>query len=298
MSYSSLLRLPQGAVDLSKLPTDTLPGFTQKAPSKKKGGKKGGKGGVRMKDVGKAALASLGPELADLQECLWANGVAGDERRILLVLQGMDTAGKGGVVRKAVGLVDPQGVAITAFKAPTEEELANDFLWRIRRALPPAGYIGVFDRSHYEDVLIQRVWGLAPTDEIERRYDAINRFEAELVASGVTVIKCMLHISPDTQKERLAARLEDPTRHWKYDPTDIDDRKRWSEYTAAYETALRRTNTDVAPWYVIPSDRKWYRNLAAGHLLLEHLRALTLSWPKADFDVEVEKKRLAASVAQ
>lgn len=295
MSYSSLTRLPAGAVDLSKISTDSTQGFADKGPSKKKGGKKSG---GRMKDVGKAALAALGPELADLQECFWAEGASGGKRRILLVLQGMDTAGKGGVLRKAVGLVDPQGVAITAFKSPTEEELANDFLWRIRRALPPAGYIGVFDRSHYEDVLIQRVWGLAPPDEIERRYDAINEFEAELTASGFTIIKCMLHISPEAQKERLAARLDDPTRHWKYDPGDIDDRARWSEYAAAYETALSRTNTDAAPWHVIPSDKKWYRNFVAAHLLLEHLRAMDLKWPKAAFDVEVEKARLAASVVR
>ncbi len=243
------------------------------------------------KVAGEQALEALGPELADLQERLYANRESG--RSVLLVLQGMDTSGKGGVLEHTVGLVSPAGVKVTSFKAPTDEEKAHDFLWRIEKALPPAGLIGVFDRSHYEDVLIVKVHEWADAAEIERRYDAINDFERRLVEGGTTLIKCMLHLSPDEQKERLLARLGDPTKHWKYNPGDLDERALWPAYRDAYETALERTNTDVAPWHVIPSDRKWYRNLAIGQLLLDALRGLDLQWPAADFDVTVEKQRLA-----
>lgn len=275
-SFHDLHRLPSGAVDLDGIDPHGQPGFDGD------------------KDEGKEALAELGPELADLQEQLFAARTTGsDRRRVLIVLQGMDTSGKGGVIRHAVGLVDPQGVRISSFKAPTEEELAHDFLWRIRNAVPEPGYVGVFDRSHYEDVLIGRVRELAPAEEIERRYDAINDFEAELVEDGVTILKCMLHISPEEQKERLLARLEDPTKYWKYNPGDLDERALWGQYQEAYRIALERTNTDAAPWYVIPSDRKWYRNLAVANLLAEALRGLDLAWPEADFDVDEERRRLA-----
>jgi PPK2 family polyphosphate:nucleotide phosphotransferase len=255
-------RLPPGSVDLAAIETDAAPGFD--------GGKK----------KGKAALFALGDELSDLQERLFAEGRGGSPRRVLLVLQGMDTSGKGGVLRHTVGLVDPQGVRITSFKAPTKTELRYDFLWRIRRALPEAGYIGVFDRSHYEDVLIARVRKLATAAELERRYAAINEFEQELVASGTVVVKCMLHISSGMQKKRLLARLADPCKYWKYNPGDVDERRLWPEYRRAYEIALAKTNTEHAPWFVIPSDKKWYRNLAIGRLLLETLRELDPQWPK------------------
>ena len=177
----------------------------------------------------------------------------------------MDTSGKGGVLRHTVGLVDPQGVRITSFKAPTEEELAHDFLWRIERALPEPGYLGVFDRSHYEDVLIARVHELASREEIERRYDAINEFEQRLADGGTVVLKCMLHISAATQKERLLARLDDPTKHWKYHPADIDERARWArlprglrDRPGADQHRARARGTSC------PSDRKWFRNLAIG----------------------------------
>lgn len=271
------LRLPAGPVDLASIPTDAAPGFDGK------------------KADGEVALAELGPELSDLQERLFAQRGSDSAQRVLLVLQGMDTSGKGGVLRHAVGLVDPQGVRITSFKAPTEEERKHDFLWRIRNAVPSPGYLGVFDRSHYEDVLIARVRELAEPKEIERRYDAINAFEAELADQGTVIVKCMLHISADEQKERLLARLDDPTKHWKYNPGDVDERALWPAYQEAYEVALERTNTEVAPWHVIPADKKWFRNLAVGRLLLDALRGLALEWPKADFDVEKEKKRLAAS---
>jgi len=269
------LRLPPGPVDLTTIETEAAPGFD------------GGK------SEGKAALAEMGAELADLQERLWAERTVGSERRVLLVLQGMDTSGKGGVLRHTIGLVDPQGVRITSFKAPTDEEKKHDFLWRIEKGLPDAGYIGVFDRSHYEDVLIARVRGFADPDEIERRYGAINEFEARLVDDGVSIIKCMLHISADEQKARLAERLANPAKHWKYNPGDLDERAHWPAYREAYEVAVERTSTQVAPWYVVPSDKKWYRNLAIGDLLLDTLRGLDLQWPAADFDVPAETERLA-----
>jgi PPK2 family polyphosphate:nucleotide phosphotransferase len=277
---ASDLRLPPGPVDLTTVDSGATPGFS--------GGKKDGTG----------ALLALGEDLADLQERLFAEGVAdvGHGRAVLLVLQGMDTSGKGGTLKHTVGLVDPQGLRITSFKKPTEEELKQDFLWRVKKALPTKGMIGVFDRSHYEDVLIVRVHQLAPHDEVERRYDAINAFEAELVGAGVTIIKCMLHISADTQKERLLARLDDPTKYWKFNPNDIDERAHWPAYREAYEIALERTNTEVAPWYVIPSDHKWYRNLAIGHLLHETLTNMSPQWPAADFDVAEQQARLTKEI--
>ena len=195
-------------------------------------------------------------------------------------------------MRHTVSLVDPQGVQVTAFASPTEEELAHDFLWRVRRALPTPGRIGVFDRSHYEDVLVAKVRALAEPEEVERRYEAINELEAELLAAGTPVLKCFLHISPDEQRERLLKRLDRPDKHWKFDPVDIDDRQRWPEYRAAYETALERTNTEVAPWYVVPADKKWYRNLAVGLLLRDTLVHLAPTWPTTDVDVEAQRRRL------
>ena len=236
----------------------------------------------------------MGEELADLQERLWAVRTTGSAQRVLLVLQGMDTSGKGGVIRKTLGLVDPQGLQIHGFAAPTEEERAHDFLWRVRRRTPAPGRIGVFDRSHYEDVLVPRVHRSVDPEEIERRYEAINEFEQELASDGVVIRKVMLHVSPDEQRARLRARLDKPEKHWKYDPGDLDQRALWSTYRTAYEVALERTNTQVAPWYVVPADRKWYRNLAVAQLLLETLRGMDLQWPPADFDVEAEKRRLDA----
>ncbi len=269
-----LHRLPPGPVDLATLPTDAKPGFDGN------------------KRAGKNALFAMGDELSDLQEQLFAEGIDGATRRVLLVLQGMDTSGKGGVLRHTVGLVDPQGVKITSFKPPTHEELGHHFLWRIRKALPQPGYIGVFDRSHYEDVLVARVKDAVEPRTIESRYRQINEFEAELAQDGFTIVKCMLHISAREQKTRLLARLDNPRKYWKFNPADVDERGRWPAYREAYELALEHTNTEIAPWYVIPSDRKWYRNLAIGQLLLETLRGMALRWPEADFDVEEQRKRL------
>ncbi len=248
------------------------------------------------KDDSAKSLTLLGEELSELQERLFANGQAETgNSRVLIVLQGMDTAGKGGIIRHAAGLVDPQGLAIHSFKKPTPEELEHDFLWRVEKCLPAPGKIGVFDRSHYEDVLIGRVRELAEPAEIERRYDAINEFEKAFVESGGVLIKCFLHITADDQKQRLAARLDDPSKHWKYNPGDIDERLLWDDYQAAYAIALERCSTEWAPWHLIPSGRKWYRNWAVAALLAEKLRGLNLEWPPADFDDDVEKARLAAT---
>ncbi|MFC0625828.1 polyphosphate kinase 2 family protein [Kribbella deserti] len=274
---SSSLRVPPGPVDLSSYDPRATTGF----------------GGT--KEQGREALAALAPEVSDWQERLFAEGRKGGSRSVLLVLQGMDTSGKGGVIRHGAGLMDPQGLRITSFKAPTAAEKRRGFLWRIRQALPEPGKIGIFDRSHYEDVLIARVRSLVAPPVWNRRYEQINEFEEELAASGVTVVKCFLHISPEMQKERLQARLDDPTKHWKYNPGDVDERQQWPAYTEAYEAALEKCNPDHAPWHVIPSDRKWYRNWAVTTLLLETLKDLNPEWPKADFDVVVEKARVEAS---
>lgn len=235
-------------------------------------------------------------KLNDLQERLFAEsrvGVAKDS--VLLVLQAMDSAGKGGIVRHVVGGVDPQGVSLAAFKAPTPEEREHDFLWRVEKRLPEPGFIGVFDRSHYEDVLIGRVRELADAPEIERRYDAINEFESRVAASGTRIVKVMLHISPDEQKARLMERLERPDKYWKYNPGDVDERMLWPQYMEAYQTVFDRTSTDAAPWYVVPANAKWFARLAVQELLLAALEDIDPQWPGADFDVEAEKKRLAAS---
>ena len=231
---------------------------------------------------------------AELQEMLYANSrsEAGDTRSVLLVLQGMDTAGKGGIVKHVVGAGNPQGIRYHSFGKPTEEELAHHYLWRIRNALPPAGHIGVFDRSHYEDVLIVRVHNLVPPEVWEPRYDEINEFERELVDSGTTLVKVAMFVSLNEQRKRLAERLERPDKYWKYNPGDIDERKLWPQYEQAYQAMLDRTSTDYAPWYIIPCDKKWYSRLAITELLIEALKTLNMSWPPPDFDVKAEKKRL------
>lgn len=237
-------------------------------------------------------------ELDELQEKLYANGRAGNEQAgsVLLVLQGMDTAGKGGIVRHVIGAtMDIQGVHVKAFGRPTEEEAAHDFLWRFDPHLPKPGQIAVFDRSHYEDVLVQRVKQMAPPEEIERRYGAIVDFEAELAARGTKIIKIMPHISREFQAENLRKRIENPKKHWKYNPGDIEDRKLWSQFMAAYQIAMTRTSTDVAPWYCVPSDNKKYCRAVVKTLLADALDSLDLEWPKADFNPEVELKRLAES---
>lgn len=250
-------------------------------------------------DGDKAAAAvhldARADELSDLQERLYAHGRTGGDRSVLLVLQGMDTAGKGGIVRHVLGLVDPQGVALRSFGVPTPEELRHHYLWRVRRALPRPGQIGVFDRSHYEDVLVTRVRGLVDEAEVPARFEEINRFERKLVESGTTIIKVAMAVSYDEQGARLRERLERPEKHWKYNPGDIDARVEWPEYRRVYAEAIRATSTEHAPWHLVPADRKWFARLAVGELLLEALRGLELAWPTADFDVAHELERLSAS---
>lgn len=264
-------------LDLSAIDPRSTPGFD------------GGKA------EGAAALAEGVDELSSLQERLYAASRAGHLPRVLLVLQAMDTAGKGGIVRHVVGAVDPQGVQLASFKKPTAEELAEHFLARIERRLPAPGMIGVFDRSHYEDVLIARVRALAEPEVIERRYGEIRDFEQRVADGGTRIVKVMLHLSPDEQKARLAERLDRPDKHWKYNPGDVDERLLWPDYMAAYQRAIAETDADHAPWYVVPADRKWFARLAVQRLLTEVLRDLDPHWPTADFDVEAEKARLAAS---
>ena len=234
-------------------------------------------------------------ELGDLQERLWAESRFGGTRAVLLVLQAMDTAGKGGIVRHVVGGVDPQGVTVYGFKKPTKAELSHDFLWRVRSRLPAPGLLGVFDRSHYEDVLVARVRNLVAPDVIEERYAQINEFEKQVVDGGTTIVKVMLHISADEQKARLAARLDDPEKHWKFNPGDLDERAFWTHYQDAYQAAFEKTSTADAPWFVIPADKKWYARVAVQHLLLDALRGLHLAWPVAEYDVAAQKQRLATA---
>jgi PPK2 family polyphosphate:nucleotide phosphotransferase len=247
------------------------------------------------KKAGKAALAKGTKALSHAQEQLFAESRHGGARSVLLILQAMDTAGKGGIVRHVIGAVDPQGVHHHAFKAPTAAERRHDFLWRIQKQLPGPGLIGVFDRSHYEDVLVHRVRGLSSAGEVERRYGAITQFETGLAGADTRVLKVMLHISKQEQKRRLAERLDRPDKYWKYSTGDVDERAHWDGYQEAYQAAITRTSTDEAPWYVVPADRKWYARLAVQHLLSSTLADLGLSWPEAHFDVEAEKVRLAAS---
>jgi PPK2 family polyphosphate:nucleotide phosphotransferase len=241
--------------------------------------------GVKSRKKAEAMFAADTAELAGLQEQLNAEGT----RSVVLLLQGMDTCGKDGTVKHVVGQLNPAGLRVTSFKQPTPAELKHQFLWRIRQALPEQGRLGIFNRSQYEDVLVVRVHNLAPW---EGRYAEINRFEAK---AGVTWIKCMLHISRDEQRERLLERLRDPAKRWKFNAGDLAERALWDDYQAAYQDALERCHTDVAPWYVIPADRKWYRNWAIQQLLLETLRELDPQYPKReDLDVPALEQQLLA----
>lgn len=277
-SLRDILRVSGGPVDLSTLD----PAATRRAP------------GGRKKTV--AATVAHGERLATLQEALYAEGTAGGAaRRVLLVLQGMDTSGKDGTIKHVIGMLNPQGCRIKGFTVPTPEERRHHFLWRVRREVPPPGYVGIFNRSHYEDVLVARVHDLVPPPVWGGRYAEINRFERQLVAAGVTIVKCYLHISPAEQRRRLLARLADPTKHWKFNPKDLDERDRWPDYTAAYQDALERCCTDEAPWYVVPADHKWYRDWAVAHLLTETLEELNPTYPARDLDVPALQARLATS---
>ncbi len=220
-----------------------------------------------------------------LQDALWAEG----ERALLVVLQGIDTSGKDGTVRGVFNACGPLGVCVTPFGRPSEEELAHDYLWRVHKAVPKMGMIGVFNRSHYEDVLVVKVRDLAPSAAIEKRYDQINAFEQHLSENGTVILKFMLHISEDEQKERLQERLDQPEKNWKFNPGDLEDRALWKQYSEAYETALTRCSTKHAPWRVVPADKKWRRNAIISEIVRATLEAMEPRYPKPDFDPKAIK---------
>jgi len=225
-----------------------------------------------------------------LQESLHAEG----KRSVLIVLQGMDTSGKDGTIRYALRGLNPQGVRVVSFKAPTPNERRHDFLWRVRRELPRPGEVVIFNRSHYEDVLIAKVREFAPPNVIAARYEVINRFEAEIARHGTVIVKVFLHISAAEQRDRLLARLKEPDKQWKFSASDIPERRYWNEYRKAYAAALGRCSTKAAPWYVIPADRKWYRNWAVSQVLIETMEGMKLTYPKPHLDIRALKKSLKA----
>ena len=270
-SLRKLLRphVQEGRVSLADHDPDATPGVKNEAPARRDS-------------------AEMAGRLFKLQERLHAEG----RRSLLVVLQAMDTGGKDGTITHVIGQLNPIGVRIAYFKAPTPEELRHGFLWRCRRQLPAVGEIGIFNRSHYEDVLVARVKGLAPPAEVERRYGEINRFEAGLTRHGTTVVKLFLHISYAEQRKRLVERLEDPDKHWKFSTDDIRDRVFWDDYQTAYDLVLTRCVNERAPWYVVPANHKWYRNWAVSRILLETLEEMAPRYPQPRLDVPALLKRL------
>lgn len=232
------------------------------------------------KDAAREALKADADAIDDLQDKLWAEG----RRSLLVVLQGTDTSGKDGTVRGVFAKTGPLGMQVTAFGKPTSHELAHDYLWRIHNAAPKRGMIGVFNRSHYEDVLAVKVRKLAPAEAIEQRYEQINAFEKHLTENGTTILKFMLHISKAEQRKRLQARLDEPEKHWKFNAGDLDDRALWDEYVAAYNIMLSRCSTAHAPWRVVPADKKWRRNAIISAVVRGTLEAMAPDYPKAAFD--------------
>jgi PPK2 family polyphosphate:nucleotide phosphotransferase len=228
------------------------------------------------KKEGLAKLADLSKKLDHLQEVLYAE----HKHRLLVVIQAMDTAGKDGTIRSVFDGVNPQGVRVASFKTPTPEELDHDYLWRIHKQTPAKGEIVIFNRSHYEDVLVVRVHNLAPQSIWEKRFNQINQFERQLAREGTTIVKFFLHIDLEEQKQRLLDRIQDPTKQWKFNPGDLDERKLWPQYMQAYEDVLNKTSTSWAPWYIIPANRNWYRNLMVSSILVETLQKMKLSYPK------------------
>jgi PPK2 family polyphosphate:nucleotide phosphotransferase len=246
--------------------------------------------GVKRHEADDRLLADE-EHIMSLQDCLHAEG----KRSVLIVLQGMDTSGKDGTVRYALRGLNPQGVRIVSFKAPTANDRRHDFLWRIRRQLPGPGEIVIFNRSHYEDVLIAKVRELAPPKVIDERYGIINRFEAEIVKHGTAIVKVFLHISAEDQRDRLLARLKEPDKQWKFSGNDIPERRYWNDYRKAYAAAIRRCSTKAAPWYVVPANRKWYRNWAVAQILIGTMEEMKLTYPNPHLDVRALKKSLKAA---
>src|SRR6202795_4036396 len=230
----------------------------------------------------RASLEKMLVKLDDLQYRMYAE----KKRSLLIVIQGLDAAGKDGTIRHVMSRVNPQGCRVTAFKTPSPDEAAHDFLWRVHQAVPETGDFGIFNRSHYEDVLVVRVHNLVPKEVWSRRYEQINRFEAILHENNVRILKFFLHISKDEQKKRFMERMDDPDKRWKISQADFDERKFWDEYTQAYEDALARCSTKRAPWFVIPADKKWFRNLAVSHIMVEALEKMDLKFPPPTIDVK------------
>ena len=252
---ASLRIEPGRRVDLSRLDPSATHGFD--------------------KESAKAATDGLLDRLTDLQDRFWAEA----SRSVLVVLQGIDAAGKDGTIRKVMTAFNPQGCPVWSFKVPTAEELAHDYLWRVHKRVPGKGEIGIFNRSHYEDVLVVRVHELVPTSVWRKRYDQIVAFEDHLAANGVTIVKFFLYIDRDEQRERFQARYDDPTKRWKFSLGDLEERRHWDDYIAAYEDALEKTSTDHAPWHVIPANRKWFRDLAVASILAETIGELDPAYP-------------------
>ena len=253
---------PGSKVNLAKIDPNSTPGFKDKAEAEK-------------------ALLVSGSRLGELEYLLYASS----QNALLVVLQGMDTSGKDGAIRHVASSLNPQSSDVTPFKKPTDEELAHDYLWRIHKAVPPKGVIGIFNRSHYEDVLVVRVHQLVPKTMWTQRYEQINNFEKTLSENGVTILKFFLHISKDEQKKRLEQRLADPAKNWKSAPGDFDERKYWDDYTAAYEDVLSRCSKPWAPWFVVPANRKWYRNIVIAQTMVETLEGLDMKLPKPTMDL-------------
>lgn len=230
------------------------------------------------KEKGREALPALNKQLEALQELLWAE----EKHKVLIVLQGMDTSGKDGTIRHVFEGVNPQGVKVAGFKAPTPEELAHDYLWRVHKQTPGRGEMAIFNRSHYEDVLVVRVHNLVPPAVWSRRYDQINAFERQLAEEGTTILKFFLHISKDEQKQRLQDRLDDREKRWKFSTGDLAERKLWDDYLAAYTAVLEKTSTEFAPWYIVPANRKWYRDLVISHAIIGALEGLDMRYPECE----------------
>ncbi|SDE23165.1 polyphosphate:nucleotide phosphotransferase, PPK2 family [Massilia sp. PDC64] len=238
-----------------------------------------------IKERERALTAELTAEVAKLQEKLYA----ARDQKLLLILQGMDTSGKDGTVRALFSQINPMGLHATGYVAPTDKEKAHDFLWRVHARVPAKGEIGIFNRSHYEDVLVPRVLGTLDGKDLERRYAHIRDFERMLAETGTTVMKVFLHISRDEQRERLQARLDDPEKHWKFDPADLVAREKWDDYRRAYADAINATDAGHAPWYIVPADSKTHRNLIIAHLMLETMQGMKLEWPAPKADMSKVK---------
>jgi PPK2 family polyphosphate:nucleotide phosphotransferase len=242
-------------------------------------------GHLKSKAKGDAILEQHRAQFFQFQELMYAEG----KHALLVVLQGLDAAGKDGTIRHIFTGVNPQGCQVTSFKQPTEEELRHDFLWRVHRVTPARGMIGIFNRSHYEDVLVVRVHGNLSKSEIKQRFEAINNFERELAENGTTILKFYLHISKDEQRKRLQARLDHPQKYWKVNPEDLKERQYWDDYVEAFEDVFRHCSKKHAPWYIIPANKKWYRNVAISQILIEAVKGLKMKYPKSKFDLSKMK---------